>query len=67
MGWISSAVLNSLVTVVVIGALKRSGVVKVDTKCIKNDTARTMFEAAVDLGENIAEKGERLWKEIAPK
>lgn len=67
MGWISGLAVNGFLTVVVIGVLKRSGVIKVEPRMIKNDTARTMFEAAVDLGESVAEKGEKFWSEVTRK
>jgi len=57
MGFLSSAAVQAALTAVLLGALKRAGIVSVRPNIIEDENARRMFVGAVDLGEAVARKG----------
>ncbi|KDD75857.1 hypothetical protein H632_c467p0 [Helicosporidium sp. ATCC 50920] len=64
MGVISSVVMQLATTVVIIGALKRAGVVKIEEDRINDSTSRMLFIQAVNVGETLVCKGEEIAKDI---
>lgn len=64
MGWVTFALGQIVLTSVTLGALKKNGAITVNSKAIKNDIARSAFETALDLGEDLAIRGERFWNAI---
>lgn len=64
MGWITFTLGQIVLTSVTLGALRKNGAIQVDPKAIKNTFARTAFETALDLGEDLAVRGERFYKAI---
>ncbi|EIE27002.1 hypothetical protein COCSUDRAFT_32328 [Coccomyxa subellipsoidea C-169] len=63
-GWLFFTVSQVVITSLTLGALKRTGAVQVDSSKIKNNTLRSFFATAVDLGEDVVERGERIWSEL---
>lgn len=61
MGWISFLLTQAVVTSVTLGAMKRQGLIQVNSKNIENDTARYAMVKLVDLGEDICIFGENLF------
>ncbi|KAI8109987.1 hypothetical protein M9434_001263 [Picochlorum sp. BPE23] len=57
MGLLSHALVQVVVASVLLGALKRAGIVRIDANAIQDERVRKAFTQAVDLGESIAEKG----------
>lgn len=57
MGFFSAACVQAALAAVLIGALKRAGIVSVHPNAIEDDNARNVFVRAVDLGEAVAKKG----------
>ena len=57
MGFFSSALLQAAVAAVLLGALKRAGIVSVHPNAIEDENVRNVFVNAVDLGEAVAKKG----------
>lgn len=64
MGWITFTLSQLVFTSVTLGALKKNGTIQVNSKAIKNEFARSAFETALDLGEDLATRGERFWRAI---
>lgn len=64
MGWMFFAVSQVLVTSTVLGALKRTGAIELNTGAVKNDAARRFLVLAVDVGENVATQVERVYTEV---
>lgn len=67
MGWFTGVIVQAVVTSVVLGALKRAGIVRVEPLAIDNDSAREMFMNAVNFGETIATRAEILLGEFKKK
>ncbi|KAG7670726.1 hypothetical protein Ndes2437B_g04348 [Nannochloris sp. 'desiccata'] len=67
MGWLGSVLVQAVITSVLLGALKRAGVVRVEPNAIENPGARSIFTTAVEMGESVAEAGERMVKNIQGK
>lgn len=59
MGWISFVLTQTFVTSVTLGAMKRQGVIQLNTNSIKNDTARYCLVKLVDFGEDVCIFGEK--------
>ncbi|KAF8055664.1 BOB1 [Scenedesmus sp. PABB004] len=53
MGWITFVATQTFVTVVTLGAMKRQGIIQLNTANIKNDTARYCMVKLVDFGEDV--------------
>ncbi|KAI3426173.1 hypothetical protein D9Q98_008550 [Chlorella vulgaris] len=64
MGWVSATVVQGVVAFVILGTLKRAGVIKVETRAIEHPGVRSMFEQGVAFGESIATAGERIVNEF---
>ncbi|GBG00283.1 hypothetical protein Rsub_12962 [Raphidocelis subcapitata] len=60
MGWISNLVGQIAITSVVLGGLKRHGVISMQPQNVKNDTLRLVFTQAVSLGEEVNIMAEKL-------
>lgn len=59
MGLTQEVLVQSVVTVTVIGAAKRAGWISVHTGRISNESARKAVEAAMWVGDNIVEQAAR--------
>ncbi|KAK9915429.1 hypothetical protein WJX75_009055 [Coccomyxa subellipsoidea] len=64
-GWLFFTVSQVVITSLALGALKRTGAIEVDPSKIKNHTLRSFFATAVDLGEDIVGRGEKIWGELS--
>jgi hypothetical protein len=60
MGFLGNALVQAAVTAVVLGALKRAGIITINPNVIENEQARMAFTSAVDLGVAVAEQGSSL-------
>ncbi|GBG81165.1 hypothetical protein CBR_g31841 [Chara braunii] len=56
MGWVTEGALQGLVTVSVLGAFKRGGLIRIHPENVQNANARKLFEAAIWVGDSIVEK-----------
>ncbi|BDA43001.1 hypothetical protein COCOBI_04-0090 [Coccomyxa sp. Obi] len=66
-GWLFFTVSQVVFTSLTLGALKRTGAIQVDTSKIKNPTLRSFFATAVDVGEDVVVRGERIWYELSKR
>lgn len=64
MGWLLFSISQIVLTSVTLGALKKNGAIDVHPLAIKNAYARSAFETALDLGEDLATRGERFWNAL---
>ncbi|KAK2075584.1 hypothetical protein QBZ16_001692 [Prototheca wickerhamii] len=64
MGLPSTILTQIVLTSVVLGSLKHSGVIKVDTEQIGDPTVRSIFKQAISLGETVAVKSKELYHDI---
>lgn len=64
MGLLSNLASQALFTSILIGTLKRQGIISVDASKVKNETARFVLLNTVLLGEIIAEQGEKAYGAI---
>lgn len=55
---------QAIVTVTIIGALKRWGVISIHPEKIQNATARHVFLSTVKLGESVTELGENVVEKV---
>jgi hypothetical protein len=60
MGWLSATCVQAALAAVLLGALKRAGIVSVHPNAIEDENARRAFMGALDVGEEVAKKGEAL-------
>ncbi|PSC73385.1 hypothetical protein C2E20_3264 [Micractinium conductrix] len=64
MGFVSNVLVQGIISFVIIGSLKRAGVVRVEPRAIENPGLRTVFEQGVSFGESVALAGERIVSEF---
>ncbi|KAI7845096.1 hypothetical protein COHA_001461 [Chlorella ohadii] len=64
MGIVSNVVVQGVVTFVILGSLKRAGVIKVESRSIDNPGLRSVFEQGLAFGESVAAAGERVVNEF---
>eukprot|EP00884_Botryococcus_braunii_P009828 jgi/Botrbrau1/18847/Bobra.177_2s0009.1 len=66
-GWLMFVATQGLLTSVALGALKKEGVISVDSSKIKNPSLRTIFEGSIELGENISHRAQKLYISLTEK
>ncbi|KAL6776867.1 hypothetical protein ACKKBF_B03790 [Auxenochlorella protothecoides x Auxenochlorella symbiontica] len=64
MGLPTQIIAQLVITSVVLGALKHSGVIRVEPERIGDPTVRSIFKQAVSLGETVAVKSHEMYHEI---
>ncbi len=60
MGFLSATAVQAALAAILLGALKRAGIVSVHPNVIEDENARKVFVGAVELGEAVARKGSTL-------
>ncbi|KAK9823644.1 hypothetical protein WJX72_004413 [[Myrmecia] bisecta] len=67
MGVLLFTVGQVLATSIVLGALKRNGVITWNSKAVHNDVLRTVLDTSVETGEEISVRFERLYHAVMDK
>eukprot|EP00200_Dunaliella_tertiolecta_P005821 CAMPEP_0202340182 /NCGR_PEP_ID=MMETSP1126-20121109/1729_1 /ASSEMBLY_ACC=CAM_ASM_000457 /TAXON_ID=3047 /ORGANISM="Dunaliella tertiolecta, Strain CCMP1320" /LENGTH=72 /DNA_ID=CAMNT_0048930847 /DNA_START=1906 /DNA_END=2124 /DNA_ORIENTATION=+ len=60
MGWITQLLGQVCLTSLILGGMKRQGIIALKPEAIDNQTLRSAFVGAVSLGEDVADKLERV-------
>ncbi|KAL4423074.1 hypothetical protein ABPG77_005879 [Micractinium sp. CCAP 211/92] len=64
MGVVSNVIVQGVISFVILGSLKRAGVIRVDARAIENPGLRSVFEQGLAFGESVASAGERIVAEF---
>ncbi|KAL4448562.1 hypothetical protein ABPG75_005781 [Micractinium tetrahymenae] len=64
MGWMANVIAQGVISFVILGSLKRAGVIRVDARAIDNPGLRSVFEQGLTFGETVASYGERMIAEF---
>ena len=64
MGWLSATCVQAALATVLLGALKRAGIVSVHPNVIEDENVRTIFVGAVELGEAVMKKIDKVVKHV---
>ena len=64
MGWLSATCVQAALATVLLGALKRAGIVSVHPNVIEDENVRTVFVGAVELGEAVMKKIDKVVKHV---